>query len=127
MVAALTLFELFAMQYKCKKLSVLYSHVLCILSWVRIGRIYANYKSLNNRMQDHSSLPYLPTNSELYVDNVVDAPERLNEAFRNDSWLQSYPLNKTTILDYFAWSPFYTLSCNNETCKMQNLPLDTLR
>ena len=41
-------------------------------------------------------------------------------------WLQFFPLNAVTALDYFARSSFYDSSCNNEKIKQQGLDLGKL-
>jgi mediator of RNA polymerase II transcription subunit 6 len=42
-------------------------------------------------------------------------------SWRDDQWLQFYPLNSFTALDYFSMSPFFVRGCNNELARMQGL------
>ncbi|TXG68762.1 hypothetical protein EZV62_003697 [Acer yangbiense] len=45
--------------------------------------------------------------------------------FRDQLWLNSYPLDRNMVFDYFALSPFYDWTCNNEKLRMQSIhPLD---
>ncbi|OVA14465.1 Mediator complex [Macleaya cordata] len=45
--------------------------------------------------------------------------------FRDQLWLNSYPLDRNLVFDYFALSPFYDWTCNNEQLRMQSIhPLD---
>eukprot|EP01104_Vermistella_antarctica_P015673 TRINITY_DN5199_c0_g2_i1.p1 TRINITY_DN5199_c0_g2~~TRINITY_DN5199_c0_g2_i1.p1 ORF type:complete len:205 (-),score=26.08 TRINITY_DN5199_c0_g2_i1:80-694(-) len=48
-------------------------------------------------------------------------------SFKDPQWLQAFPLNNLSVLDYFALSSFYDRTCNNEQLKMQRLSLDNLR
>ena len=50
-----------------------------------------------------------------------------NASFKDTVWLQSFPLTVQTVMHYFALSPFYDRSCNNEKIKMQRLELDRLK
>ena len=43
--------------------------------------------------------------------------------WRDAQWLDFYPLNQFTVLDYFSLSPFYDRSCNNEVAKARNVPI----
>ncbi len=47
------------------------------------------------------------------------ADELAQTTWRDDAWLSFFPLNVFTALDYFALSPFYDRSCNNELAKSQ--------
>ncbi|KAL5056359.1 hypothetical protein RYX36_037041 [Vicia faba] len=45
--------------------------------------------------------------------------------FRDQLWLNTYPLDRNLVFDYFALSPFYDWTCNNEQIRMRSLhPLD---
>ncbi|XP_021294158.1 mediator of RNA polymerase II transcription subunit 6 [Herrania umbratica] len=45
--------------------------------------------------------------------------------FRDQLWLNTYPLDRNLIFDYFALSPFYDWTCNNEQLRMHSIhPLD---
>lgn len=56
-----------------------------------------------------------------YVHNqFVDDRARLTEAFRHDEWLSHYKLTEQSVLDYFAFSPFYQWDCINEMRKLPN-------
>ncbi|KAL5755839.1 hypothetical protein ACOSQ2_020585 [Xanthoceras sorbifolium] len=45
--------------------------------------------------------------------------------FRDQLWLNSYPLDRNMVFDYFALSPFYDWTCNNEQLRMRSIhPLD---
>ncbi|PON54509.1 Mediator complex [Parasponia andersonii] len=45
--------------------------------------------------------------------------------FRDQLWLNSYPLDRNLVFDYFALSPFYDWTCNNEHLRMRSIhPLD---
>ncbi|KAA8498106.1 Mediator of RNA polymerase II transcription subunit 6 [Porphyridium purpureum] len=48
-------------------------------------------------------------------------------SFMDKTWLSYFPLNVHTALDYFALSPFYDRSSNNELVRQQRLDLSVLR
>lgn len=48
-------------------------------------------------------------------------------SFLFQRWLDEYPLNPHTVLDYFKHSPFYDRTCNNEIIAQQKLPPSHLR
>eukprot|EP01018_Ginkgo_biloba_P001545 Gb_19624 [translate_table: standard] len=45
--------------------------------------------------------------------------------FRDQLWLNTYQLDRNLVFDYFALSPFYDRTCNNEQLRMRSIhPLD---
>lgn len=45
--------------------------------------------------------------------------------FRDQLWLNTYPLDRNLVFDYFALSPFYDRTCNNEQLRINSIhPLD---
>ncbi|KAK3410656.1 mediator of RNA polymerase II transcription subunit 6 [Eucalyptus grandis] len=45
--------------------------------------------------------------------------------FRDQLWLNTYPLDRNLVFDYFALSPFYDFTCNNEQLRLRSIhPLD---
>ncbi|KAE9621394.1 putative transcription regulator MED6 family [Lupinus albus] len=45
--------------------------------------------------------------------------------FRDQLWLNTYPLDRNLVFDYFAMSPFYDWTCNNEQLRIRSVhPLD---
>ncbi|KAJ4753273.1 Mediator of RNA polymerase II transcription subunit 6 [Rhynchospora pubera] len=45
--------------------------------------------------------------------------------FRDQLWLNTYPLDRNLVFDYFALSPFYDWTCNNEQLRSRAIhPLD---
>lgn len=45
--------------------------------------------------------------------------------FRDQLWLNTYPLDRNLVFDYFALSPFYDWTCNNEQLRLRAIhPLD---
>ncbi|KZV19282.1 mediator of RNA polymerase II transcription subunit 6 [Dorcoceras hygrometricum] len=45
--------------------------------------------------------------------------------FRDQLWLNTYPIDRNIVFDYFALSPFYDYSCNNEQLRSRAIhPLD---
>ncbi|KAL5575547.1 hypothetical protein UlMin_017246 [Ulmus minor] len=44
--------------------------------------------------------------------------------FRDQLWLNSYPLDRNLVFDYFALSPFYDWTCNNEQLRMKMTGLE---
>ncbi|CAH8361723.1 unnamed protein product [Eruca vesicaria subsp. sativa] len=45
--------------------------------------------------------------------------------FRDQLWINSYPLDRNYVFDYFALSPFYDITCNNEILRRRSVhPLD---
>jgi len=44
--------------------------------------------------------------------------------FRDQLWLDTYPLDRNLVFDYFALSPFYDITCNESLRSRQIHPLD---
>ncbi|KAL2454695.1 Mediator of RNA polymerase II transcription subunit 6 [Abeliophyllum distichum] len=45
--------------------------------------------------------------------------------FRDQLWLNTYPLDRNLVFDYFALSQFYDYTCNNEQLRLRSIhPLD---
>lgn len=45
--------------------------------------------------------------------------------FRDQLWLNTYPLDHNLVFDYFALSPFYDWTCNNEQLRIRSIhPLE---
>eukprot|EP00884_Botryococcus_braunii_P017784 jgi/Botrbrau1/468/Bobra.110_2s0107.1 len=53
--------------------------------------------------------------TESVVEDLTDT------CWRDDQWLQIFPLNTFTALDYFSFSPFFVRGCNNDIARMQGL------
>jgi len=52
--------------------------------------------------------------------------DKTGTLFTDTRWLQLYPLNTGSVLDYFSLSGFYDRTCNNEQIKMQRLDADKI-
>ncbi|KAK9793169.1 hypothetical protein WJX73_002041 [Symbiochloris irregularis] len=46
--------------------------------------------------------------------------------WRDPNWLAAFPLNDLSVLDYFALSPFYDKSCNNEELRRRGEGIERL-
>ena len=56
---------------------------------------------------------------------AVPGTEMTSISFRDQLWLSAYPLDRNLVFDYFALSPFYDRTCNNEQLRMESIhPLD---
>eukprot|EP00514_Thraustochytrium_sp_LLF1b_P000328 CAMPEP_0184513912 /NCGR_PEP_ID=MMETSP0198_2-20121128/3680_1 /TAXON_ID=1112570 /ORGANISM="Thraustochytrium sp., Strain LLF1b" /LENGTH=233 /DNA_ID=CAMNT_0026904061 /DNA_START=347 /DNA_END=1048 /DNA_ORIENTATION=+ len=54
--------------------------------------------------------------------------DQLSEvAFNDENFVRAYGLHANNVLDYFALSPFYDSTCNNELVRMQKLGLEVLQ
>ncbi|KAM0938219.1 putative transcription regulator MED6 family [Dioscorea sansibarensis] len=64
------------------------------------------------------------------VDGAAPAPpppgtDMTGICFRDQLWLNSFPLDRNLVFDYFAISPFYDWTCNNEHLRLRSIhPLD---
>jgi len=57
----------------------------------------------------------------------VDDPQRLQEAWRYDEWLNSFALTNKSVLDYFAYSPYYQKNSLNDLWKLRGLDVYTVQ
>ncbi|GMQ08449.1 hypothetical protein CsSME_00052169 [Camellia sinensis var. sinensis] len=81
-----------------------------------------------------ASTPMVPPNAAAgnpnFEGNAPAAPpppgtDMTGICFRDQLWLNTYPLDRNLVFDYFALSPFYDWSCNNEQLRMRSIhPLD---
>lgn len=59
--------------------------------------------------------------------SATDTPDLTGTCWRDDLWLQMYGLlSYATALDYFAVSPFYDRSSNNEAARQRGMRLEQL-
>ncbi|KAL6144601.1 hypothetical protein ACLB2K_055292 [Fragaria x ananassa] len=69
-----------------------------------------------------------PPNMEGGPPQVVAQPpgtDMTGICFKDQLWLSSYPLDRNLVFDYFAISPFYDWTCNNEQLRQRAIhPLD---
>ncbi|KAF5184811.1 Mediator of rna polymerase ii transcription subunit [Thalictrum thalictroides] len=64
-------------------------------------------------------------NPNLEGNPPVPGTDMTGICFRDQLWLNSYPLDRNLVFDYFVLSPFYDWSCNNEQLRMRSIhPLD---
>ncbi|KMZ70204.1 hypothetical protein ZOSMA_1G01770 [Zostera marina] len=56
------------------------------------------------------------------LDDILSPPgtDMTRICFRDQLWLNSYPLNCILVFDYFALSPFYDVTCNNELLRSRS-------
>lgn len=77
-----------------------------------------------------AATPMMPTNQMMGNPNMEGNPpmpgtDMTGICFRDQLWLNSYPLDRNLVFDYFALSPFYDWTCNNEQIRMRSIhPLD---
>ncbi|CAH1425520.1 unnamed protein product [Lactuca virosa] len=77
-----------------------------------------------------TATPMLPPNLGPGDGNAPTAPlppetDMTGICFRDQLWLNTYPLDRNLVFDYFAFSPFYDYTCNNEQLRMRSIhPLD---
>ena len=58
--------------------------------------------------------------------SLREPADQTSIAWRDDAFLSTYPLDRRTVLDYFAGSPFYDRQCNNEVARSRGLGVESL-
>ena len=53
----------------------------------------------------------------------TEETDQIDVCWVDENWVNTWGLGAHNVLDYFACSQFYDLSCNNEILKMQNKPV----
>ncbi|KAL5703189.1 hypothetical protein ACHQM5_028312 [Ranunculus cassubicifolius] len=74
-----------------------------------------------------AATPMMPPMGAPILDGAPPVPgtDMTGICFRDQLWLNSYPLDRNMVFDYFVLSPFYDWSCNNEQIRMRSIhPLD---
>uniref|UniRef100_A0A3Q7FX61 Mediator of RNA polymerase II transcription subunit 6 n=1 Tax=Solanum lycopersicum TaxID=4081 RepID=A0A3Q7FX61_SOLLC len=74
-----------------------------------------------------ASTPMMPLNADGSAPVAPPLPgtDMTSICFRDQLWLNTYPLDKNLVFDYFALSPFYDWTCNNEQLRARAIhPLD---
>jgi hypothetical protein len=64
------------------------------------------------------------TNTNTNTDSASNS--QLSLTFIDTAWLRAFGLAPHNVMDYFAVSPFYDNTCNNQYLLMQRLPMDRL-
>ncbi|XP_055828041.1 mediator of RNA polymerase II transcription subunit 6 [Solanum dulcamara] len=74
-----------------------------------------------------ASTPMMPPNADGSAPAAPPLPgtDMTSICFRDQLWLNTYPLDRNLVFDYFALSPFYDWTCNNEQLRARAIhPLD---
>ncbi|KAK4349889.1 hypothetical protein RND71_029202 [Anisodus tanguticus] len=74
-----------------------------------------------------ATTPMVPPNAEGIAPAAPPLPgtDMTSICFRDQLWLNTYPLDRNLVFDYFALSPFYDWTCNNEQLRARAIhPLD---
>ncbi|KAL8139822.1 hypothetical protein V2J09_005843 [Rumex salicifolius] len=78
--------------------------------------------------KEMAATPMMPPNAAGDGNPPMPAPpgtDMTGMCFRDQLWLNTYPLNRELVFDYFALSPYYDWTCNNEQLRMNAThPLD---